>query len=94
VPVRLTPAADRLRALADLLNQQGFMAFPVNLYRSRYVDVGVSVLNQSHSTMARIFAGLDPSKHAAQQEALEKVIEAVLALTPSGGATPASASAG
>lgn len=88
--VRSTPSAERVRALADVLSKQGFSAFPVNLYRARYVDVGVTVLNRSHSVMARPFAGLDPGKHAAQQEAMEKVIDAVLALQPSGGAASAS----
>lgn len=84
-------SADRLRALAGLLAESGFEKLPSNLYRERYVDVRSTVLGRVRSVQARKFAGLDPAKFAAEQKALEKLIEAILALGPPGQGVPAGA---
>jgi len=93
VPVPIS--AERLRSLAALLAESGFGKLPPNLYRERYVDLRTSVLNRVHSVQARKFAGLVPSKSRAQQKALEKIIEAILALGPAGqGGPPGESAAG
>ncbi|MBK9087588.1 MAG: hypothetical protein IPL90_00470 [Holophagales bacterium] len=81
-------SAERLRSLAALLAEAGFDKLPPNLYRERYVDLRANVLNRVHSIQARKFAGLDSSKSLPQQKALEKIIEAVLALGPQGQGRP------
>ena len=88
---RLSP--ERIKALAALLAQSGVEKLPGNLYRARYVDLTSTVLGRSKSIQARSFAGLKPGKHPAQQEALERIIEAVLALGPPGQGPPEGPSA-
>lgn len=87
-PVRLAIAAKRLRALAELLGERGFAKLPGNLYRDRYVDVRVAVLDRAQAIQARAFAGLDPTTHAAEQKALEDVIDAVMTLGPTDKGVP------
>ncbi|MRR11355.1 hypothetical protein EG835_02465 [bacterium] len=86
-------SAERVRSLAALLAGSGFEKLPPNLYRERYVDLRSTVLGRVHSIQARKFAGLDPSKNATQQKALEEIIGAILALGPPGQGRPPVASA-
>ncbi len=88
VTVRSFVSAERIRSLAALLARSGLEKLPGNLYRARYVDLTSSVLGRVKSIQARSFAGLKPGKDAAQQEALEKIIEAILALGPTGQGPP------
>ncbi len=90
--VAVPATGDRLRSLLTLLADSGFESFPVNLYRARYVDLNVKVLGRGRSVQARKFAGLAPAKHPAQQEALERLIGAILALGPEDAADPAESS--
>jgi hypothetical protein len=82
VPVPVT--GERLRSLVSVLAGSGLEGFPVNLYRTRYVDLNVRVLGRARAVQARAFVGMDPAKHSAQQAALEKVIRSILALGPEG----------
>ena len=86
-------SGERLRSLAALLAESDFEKLPPNLYRERYVDLRANVLDRVHSIQARKFAGLDPSKSLTQQKALEKIIEAILALGPPGKGGPPGVSA-
>jgi hypothetical protein len=96
VTVRSALSAERIRSLAALLARSGLEKLPVNLYRERYVDLTSTVLGRVKTLQARNFAGLKPGKHPAQQEALETIIEAVLALgpPPSQGLPPGASAAG
>jgi hypothetical protein len=87
-------SAERIKALASLLAKSGIEKLPGNLYRARYVDLTSTVLGRVKSIQARNFVGLEPAKHPVQQEALEKIIEAILALGPPGQGLPPGASAG
>lgn len=82
VTVRSPVSAERIQSLAALLARSGLEKLPGNLYRKRYVDLTTTVLGRVKSIQARSFAGVDPAKDAAQREALEKIIEAILALGP------------
>lgn len=93
VTVRSPLSAERIKALAALLAESGIEKLPGNLYRERYVDLTSTVLSRVKSIQARNFVGLKPGKHPAQQEALEKIIGAVLALGPPGQGLPPAASA-
>lgn len=84
VPVRIDIAPKRIRALAELFAERGFAKLPGNLYRDRYIDVRIAVLDRAQSVQARAFAGMDPATHAAEQKALGEVIDAILALDPGG----------
>ena len=86
VAVTVPASADRLRSLVNVLARSGIETFPGNLYRERYVDLNARVLSRARVVQARKFAGMDPAKHRAQQEALENVIQSILAL---GGEAPA-----
>jgi len=86
VAVTVPVTAERLRSLVNVLAGSGLETFPVNLYRERYVDLNARVLSRARVVQARKFAGMDPAKHRAQQEALENVIQSILAL---GGEAPA-----
>jgi hypothetical protein len=90
VPVPVT--GEGLRSLVSVLAGSGLEKLPVNLFRARYVDLNVRVLGSSRSVQARAFVGMDPAKHSAQQAALEKVIQAILALAPEGSGKTAEAS--
>jgi hypothetical protein len=93
VTARSLVSAERIRSLAALLAGSGIEKLPGNLYRARYVDLNSTVLGRAKSIQAREFAGLKPGKLRAQQEALEKIIEAVLALGPTGQGPPPGVSA-
>lgn len=69
---RLAPA--EIGRIAALLREIGFSRMPGNLYRSRYADVQVVVLNQRKNVQARPFAGMDPRAHPAEQAALERIV--------------------
>lgn len=72
-------SGEQVRALAVTARDARIDAMPTNLYRPRYVDVQVAVLNQRKQMQARKFAGMDPEKHRAEQEALERFLTTVLA---------------
>lgn len=92
-PVRVAIAPKRMRALAELFAERGFAKLPGNLYRDRYIDVRIAVLDRGQSVQARAFAGMDPASHAAEQKALGVVVDAILALDPSDKNVPAGAAA-
>ena len=92
VAANVPVTAERLRALVTVLAESGLERLPVNLYRARYVDLNARVLGHARSVQAREFVGMDPAKHRAQQEALEKVIQSILALGAEAPADSAGAS--
>jgi len=92
--VPVPAGVERLRELARTLEEAGIEGFPVNLYRTRYVDLNARVLGRAKTVQARAFAGMDPTRHSVQQAALEKVIRAILALGPGAAAAPAVPPAG
>lgn len=92
--VPVPASVERLRELAGTLAEAGIETFPVNLYRTRYLDLNARVLGRAKTIQARAFAGMDPAKHAAQQAALEKVVRSILALGPGAAAAPATPQGG
>lgn len=74
--------AEQVRALAAVALEGGVASLPINLFRPRYVDLQVAVLNQRKNLQARAFAGMDPGKHVAEQQSIERFVDAILALRP------------
>lgn len=75
-------SADEIGQIAALLRELGVSRMQGNLFRSRYVDVQVVVLNQRKNVQARPFAGMDPVKQAAEQAALERIVRRFLEMQP------------
>lgn len=80
--VRWRLSADEIGRIASRVREAGVSSMQGNLYRSRYADVQVVVLNQRKNLQARPFAGMDPAKRAAEQAALEQIVQLFLKMGP------------
>lgn len=81
---RWRPGRDEIRQVAALVREAGFSKIPGNLYRPRYVDVQVVLLNHRKNVQARPFAGMDPAARQAEQAALERIVRQLLGVTVPG----------
>jgi hypothetical protein len=81
-PVKKRLEPERLRELARSLKAGQLETLPINLYAEDYTDLSIQILDQEKSIQARQFANLTPAKHGQAQVSFNRMLEAVLGLSP------------
>lgn len=91
VPTRRVLAPEEVREVVTMLRDGGFVGLPGNVFRQRYVDISVRILDRSHHVQARRFAGKDSAAQSTERALIERtitILERLAKAEAAGGSLP------